>query len=353
MRSLFLAATLLTATTLSAQSPSSIASDPPVDQKRPAALVEIAVPSHGVQLLGALYLAAGAGPHPTVILYHGFPGYEQNLDLAQALRRAGYNVLAVHYRGSWGVKGDFSFTHVIEDADAQVDWITSPEIAAKYRVDTTRIILIGHSMGGFAAISATAHNPKVRAAVLISAASLGHRFAELKPEDKDKAVGLYVSKVDPADVLPLAGTTPAALGAEIFDHRGVGLYHASSRDWKAPNSAHHGGRWHWPKQRSIASGFETRRKHGIRTYPNQNGSPLQRPPHRSRNRHYPLARSAGVLKSRRTEISARTTQKKALEVGTYNFARQGRCPDGQSLGFEITSRDRAIRRAWLESLQQP
>jgi len=219
MRSLFLAATLLTATTLSAQSPSSIASDPPVDQKRPAALVEIAVPSHGVQLLGALYLAVGAGLHPTVILYHGFPGYEQNLDLAQALRRAGYNVLAVHYRGSWGVKGDFSFTHVIEDADAQIDWITSPEIATKYRVDTTRIILIGHSMGGFAAISATAHNPKVRAAVLISAASLGHRFAELKPEDKDKAVALYVSKVDPADLLPLAGTTPAALGAELFDHR--------------------------------------------------------------------------------------------------------------------------------------
>ena len=219
MRSLFLAATLLTATTLSAQSPSSIASDPPVDQKRPAALVEVAVPSHGIQLLGALYLAAGTGPHSTIILYHGFPGYEQNLDLAQALRRAGYNVLAVHYRGSWGVKGDFSFTHVIEDADAQIDWITSPEIATKYRVDTTRIILIGHSMGGFAAISATAHNPKVRAAVLISAASLGHRFAELKPEDKDKAVGLYVSKVDPADLLPLVGTTPAALGAEIFDHR--------------------------------------------------------------------------------------------------------------------------------------
>jgi dienelactone hydrolase len=219
MKSLILVAALLTSTMLSAQRLPSIGSDPPADQKNPAALVEIAVPSHGAQLLGALYLAAGAEPHPTVILYHGFPGYEQNLDLAQVLRRSGYNVLAVYYRGSWGVKGDFSFTHAIEDADAQVDWITSPEIASKYRVDPTRIVLIGHSMGGFMAVSATAHNPKVSAAILISAASLGHRFADFKPEDRDKAIALYANRVDPVDLLPLTGTTAAALGAEIFDHR--------------------------------------------------------------------------------------------------------------------------------------
>ena len=219
MKVLALIAALLLSTTLSARSPVSIASDPPVDSKNPASLVEIAVPSHGVQLLGAFYLAAGADVHPTAILFHGFPGYEQNLDLAQALRRSGYNVLAVHYRGSWGIKGEFSFTHVIEDGDAQVEWLSSPGIAARYRIDTARIILIGHSMGGFVALSAAAHNPKVRAAVLISAASLAHRFAGLKPQDQDRAVAQYVSQVDPADLLPLAGTTAPALGAEIFAHR--------------------------------------------------------------------------------------------------------------------------------------
>lgn len=219
MKTIFLTAVLLTSTMLSAQSLSPIDSDPPADQQNPAALVEIAVPSHGSQLLGALYLAAGAGAHPTVILYHGFPGFEQNLDLAQALRRAGYNVLAAHYRGSWGVKGDFSFTHAIEDADAQVDWITSPDIAAKYRIDTTRIIVAGHSMGGFMALSAIAHNPKVRAAVLISGGSLGHRFADLKPEDRDKAIAQYASRANPVEFLALAGTTPQSLGAEVFDHR--------------------------------------------------------------------------------------------------------------------------------------
>jgi len=34
-----------------------------------------------------------------VILFHGLPGNEQNLDLAQAIRRANWNVLTLHYRG--------------------------------------------------------------------------------------------------------------------------------------------------------------------------------------------------------------------------------------------------------------
>jgi uncharacterized protein len=179
MKRLFLAAVLLasSAVSASAQTPSPIAADPAADTTNPAALVEIAAPSHGEQLLGAFYLSAGAGSHSTAIIYHGFPGYEQNLDLAQALRRAGYNVLAVHYRGSWGIKSDFSFAHAIEDADAEVKWISSPEVVAKYHVDPERIVLIGHSMGGYMALSAAVHNPRVAAAVLISAAALGHRFA--------------------------------------------------------------------------------------------------------------------------------------------------------------------------------
>jgi len=219
MKRLILASALLASSALAAQTPSAVSTDPAFDPKHPARLVEIAVPSHGEQLLGALYLAAGDQPHPTVIFNHGFPGFEQNLDLAQALRRAGYNVLALHYRGSWGVKGDFSYTHSLEDADAEVSWVTSPDVAAKYNVDVERVVLIGHSLGGFIAASATAHNPKVAAAVLISSASIGHRFAGLKPEDRDKAIGQYAGKVNPVEFLALAGTSPVALGAESFDHR--------------------------------------------------------------------------------------------------------------------------------------
>jgi pimeloyl-ACP methyl ester carboxylesterase len=219
MKSVFLLATLLFTTTLSAQNVSSISSDPPVNRKYPPEMIQIAVPSHGSQLLGVLYLASGPGPHPTVILFHGFPGYEQNLDLAQALRRDGYNVLAMHYRGSWGVTGRFSFANALEDADSQVNWITAPEITAKYRIDPTHLILIGHSVGGFMALAAAAHNPKVSAAILISAAPISHSFVTFKPEDRDRAIDLYTRNTNPANLLPLTGVTPADLGAEIFDHR--------------------------------------------------------------------------------------------------------------------------------------
>lgn len=220
MRCGILAGTLLMAAALNAQtSPSPISVDPPADSANPASFVGIAVPSHGAHLLGAFYLASGAQPHPTAIIYHGFPGYEQNLDLAQALRRAGYNVLAVHYRGSWGVSGNFSFQHAIEDADSEVEWITSAEVARKYHVDAARIVLIGHSMGGYMALSAAAHHAGVAAAVSISGASLGLRFAGWKQEDRDKAVGQYAGRADPADLLPLAGTSANALGGEVFDHR--------------------------------------------------------------------------------------------------------------------------------------
>ena len=51
-------------------------------------------------LAGMMLGANGQGPHPTIVLLHGFPGNEKNLDLAQSLRRAGYNVLFFHYRGA-------------------------------------------------------------------------------------------------------------------------------------------------------------------------------------------------------------------------------------------------------------
>jgi hypothetical protein len=44
------------------------------------------IPSHGVTINGIAYIAAGAGEHPAVVLLHGLPGNEKNLDLAQAIR---------------------------------------------------------------------------------------------------------------------------------------------------------------------------------------------------------------------------------------------------------------------------
>ena len=49
----------------------------------------ILIPGKRGRILSVLYTAGGEGTHPTVILLHGIPGCERNLDLAQAVRRTG------------------------------------------------------------------------------------------------------------------------------------------------------------------------------------------------------------------------------------------------------------------------
>ena len=181
---------------------------------------QMMLPSHGSTLLGVFYLAAGAGPHPTAVIFHGFPGYEQNLDLAQSLRAHGWNVLAMHYRGVWGVKGDFSFTHAAEDADAQVRFLLDPANAAKYRIDTKRVIVVGHSMGGYMAASAAAHARQVAGAVLISAWNIGADYEMRRHVGKQEPTIANEAKSLEADnnLAPLAGTSGDALAREIHDH---------------------------------------------------------------------------------------------------------------------------------------
>ena len=126
-------------------------SDPERDEAFPARNRQLLVPSNGVGLNALFLLAAGEEPHPTMLLLHGLPGNEQNLDLAQAVRRKGWNVLTLHYRGSWGSPGSFSIANAIEDAEAAMALLRSDSAAAEYRIDRRRLVIAGHSMGGLAA----------------------------------------------------------------------------------------------------------------------------------------------------------------------------------------------------------
>lgn len=130
--------------------------DPPRDPVHPARNRQLLVPSHGEEMNALFLLAAGDGPHPTLLLLHGLPGNEQNLDLAQAARRAGWNVLTLHYRGSWGSPGTFSIAGAVEDAESALAFLRRPDVAREYRIDPHRIVAGGHSMGAFAAALAGA-----------------------------------------------------------------------------------------------------------------------------------------------------------------------------------------------------
>ena len=150
MFKLFAAVVLATSSVASTAPTTSAVTDPPRDMQFPAHNQQLLIPSHGVGMNALLFVASGKGPHPTVILMHGLPGNERNLDLAQAIRRAGWDVLTFTYRGAWGSPGDFSISNSMEDTAAALDFARSAE-GAKFGIDGRNIVLAGHSMGGAAA----------------------------------------------------------------------------------------------------------------------------------------------------------------------------------------------------------
>ena len=161
--------------------PAAIYTDPPADKAHPARSEVLHIPSGGVEINGLAYVPAGAGPHPTVVLLHGLPGNEKNLDLAQAIRRAGWTVVTFNYRGSWVSPGTFSFKGNLEDARAVLAYVRTPKVAEGLQIDPKRLVIIGHSMGGWVtAVTAGRRDAERKGAVLISAADRAIlRFAPL------------------------------------------------------------------------------------------------------------------------------------------------------------------------------
>jgi dipeptidyl aminopeptidase/acylaminoacyl peptidase len=116
--------------------------------------------SQGSQLLGGLYRAEGVGPRPTALLLHGLPGIEKNLDIAYQLRDMGWNCLFFHFRGSWGSGGAYSLAGLRDDLQAAATWL-QPQPC----VDVNRLALVGHSVGGYLALIASALDLRFNAVV--------------------------------------------------------------------------------------------------------------------------------------------------------------------------------------------
>jgi uncharacterized protein len=153
--------------------PSAVFTDPPADVAHPAALTALRIPTHGVLINGIIYQPSGRGPHPTLVICHGLPGNEKNLDLAQAARRAGWNAVTFDYRGSWGSPADFRLSQSLEDGQAVLAYLRDRDNAKRLGIDTAHIVMVGHSMGGWVVVYTVSHDPNLAGAILISAADVG------------------------------------------------------------------------------------------------------------------------------------------------------------------------------------
>ncbi len=222
-----------------------VTADPPRNEAHPARNRQLLIPSQGHGMNALFFLASGEGAKPTLLLLHGLPGNERNLDLAQAVRRAGWNVLTFTYRGAWGSPGAFSLANALEDVDSAMALLQSPEAARTYNVDRRRIVVGGHSLGGFNAAMHVAANRGAAGLVLIDAANFGATSAEVRAAGADGLAELEAGLADDFGN-SLVGTSPKALATEWLSH---------NSDWdllqKAPQLARvpvlsvyatHGGR---------------------------------------------------------------------------------------------------------------
>jgi pimeloyl-ACP methyl ester carboxylesterase len=198
------------------------------------------IPSGGVKINAVAYLASGAGVHPTFVFFHGLPGNEKNLDIAQAVRRDGWNAITLNYRGSWGSPAEFRFGNTLEDADAVLAFLRDPANARSLGIDTSRLVIAGHSMGGWVVALTAAHDRGVLGAILISMADMSDigtrtraQVARLMRENMETLVGVTAESM--ADEL-LAGAPKWRVADAVPQLAQLPLLVITSDDGLAPQS---------------------------------------------------------------------------------------------------------------------
>jgi pimeloyl-ACP methyl ester carboxylesterase len=188
---------------------------------------ELSFVSHGSRVNALMYTAQGAGPHPTVILLHGYPGVERNLDLAQAIRRAGIDVLYFNYRGSWGSQGTFSFANAQEDVQSAVAFVRTPDVALRLRIDPTRVALVGHSMGGWLAFLGAAADPSIKCVGGIEAIDMTYIRGERTPSRRTDSAFIAYADTLTAPGGPLRASSDSLLAS----------LHRNAEAWTLPHHA--------------------------------------------------------------------------------------------------------------------
>jgi len=153
--------------------------------------------SGGYRLLGMLFLARGDNPKLSAIILHGVPGIEKNFDLAHSLRMHGWNSLIFHYRGCWGSEGRYTFKTIPDDVGAALDFLCTSSYP---QIDTSRLFLIGHSLGGWAAILVASHDLRVRGAVAIATMADPREF-HFTEQDAAKNFTPWLPDLTPLDFI--------------------------------------------------------------------------------------------------------------------------------------------------------
>jgi uncharacterized protein len=142
----------------------------------------------------------GSAKSPLVIIFHGIPGNETNLDLAYALRENGYAVLVPHYNGCWGSKGEYRIEGIPENAEQVFAEAFSKEFIEKWNIDENRVGVVGHSLGGWVSLISPKISKKIRGIIALDPLA-----------DFSKAPEAVMLPVMESFAVPLHNVTPEQL----------------------------------------------------------------------------------------------------------------------------------------------
>jgi len=192
-------------------------------------LTGVTFDSDGHRLVGVLYLTRGEELAPTVLLLHGCPGLEKNLDLAVRLREAGWNSLVFHYRGCWGSAGRYDLRSIPRDVIAAVDYL-----AGCPRVDPGRIAVLGHSLGGWAAMVTAAAEPRLRAVAVYGAPARLGAALRLSPDRVEEEFTRFLATTPEefaGQAAVIAERTDALAAAGAIGPRPLLVVHGTADRW--------------------------------------------------------------------------------------------------------------------------
>lgn len=145
---------------------------PAIAQKSESIPTKIA--SEGETMYGRFFEAECGGMCPTLLLVPGWPGNPYDvLDMGAMLHKDGINVVVFNPRGLHESEGTASFFGTLEDIGAVFEWLHSAEVVERFGIDTSAIVIGGHSFGGGTAMAYAARDPRVRAVVSLAGTDHG------------------------------------------------------------------------------------------------------------------------------------------------------------------------------------
>jgi len=137
---------------------------------------EVTYWSAGVECAADLYLQNNRGPHPSLVIGHGWNQTKEGLrNEGRALRDAGYNVMIIDYRGfgksDGDVRGQIFPRCQVEDLRNAITYF-----GRRNEVDTNRLGIYGVSFAGGLALQVAAFDLRVKICIAQSPIVNGRRW---------------------------------------------------------------------------------------------------------------------------------------------------------------------------------